>query len=226
MKPAEPIVEAQPTGAPRAPQRSSARLVLLILGGLALVSCLGVGAIALVVARMAPQLQKMAKEVEKPRPLGERDRAVLVTIDDVAAEDDIDRAVEKFIVNPYGNWSVQYQYPPGHGTFVFCHIVSSGDAASAVLTYKLLLTSFDLAIGDKLTVKERDDLFRWGDDSRFAHLLRDGEPVGTRFVARKGTLIYTFSIVGIVFDDTESAERLLKGKLEQLESYRPSILPP
>lgn len=226
MDPEKQIIEAQPAGTPPARQRSPARLVLLILGGLVLLSCLGVGVFALVATRMAPQIAQKASEAQKPRPITGDDRAVLVTIDDFAAASDIKREAEKLVANPYGAWFIQYQYSPGQGTFIFSNITKSVDPTVAAMTYKVFLTGYDLAIDNKLTVKVRDDLFQWGDDSRFAHIIRDGKPVGTRFVGRKGTLIYLFSVVGTVLDDTASVEKLLKGKLDRAESYRPAIIPP
>jgi hypothetical protein len=73
----------------------------------------------------------------------------------------------------------------------------------------------------KLTHTDRNDLFRWGDDSSLSIISSDGEPVGNLFCARKGNRVFTLLMVGLYFDDAEGIRNLLGPKLAQLEKYEP-----
>ena len=81
--------------------------------------------------------------------------------------------------------------------------------------YKAVLASSDV------TANERNDLFRWGDSSRFAILEDEDGPYGNIFVARHGKIVYEFWLSGIYFDDTESVTELLEPVLERARTYSP-----
>jgi hypothetical protein len=73
----------------------------------------------------------------------------------------------------------------------------------------------------KVDVDEKDDLFRWGDESRFGILRAEGRPFGNVFIARKGKTVVYLLLTGVYFADSESVSALLTPYLEKLDSLSP-----
>ena len=71
-----------------------------------------------------------------------------------------------------------------------------------------------------VTTTERNDIFSWGDQSRFGVLSSDGHPTGNLFIARKGTRIFDLRIAGVYFDDGEAFGSLANPALEAMVRYR------
>lgn len=71
-------------------------------------------------------------------------------------------------------------------------------------------------------VDENDDLFRWGDESRFGILRSRGRPFGNVFVARRGKTVVYLLVTGIYFEDGQSVSALLTPYLERLGAGTPS----
>jgi hypothetical protein len=67
-------------------------------------------------------------------------------------------------------------------------------------------------------VDENDDLFRWGDESRFGVLRVKDKPFGNVFIARRGKTVVYLLVTGIYFEDPESVEELLNPYLEKLDA--------
>jgi hypothetical protein len=97
---------------------------------------------------------------------------------------------------------------------------SEGDAGT---TYTALWggTKIGFAIfGEvEVEVKEQNEIFRWGDDSRFALLYASGQPFGNVFVARKGKRVVYLLVSGIYFDESESFSSFLSPYLEKLDAF-------
>jgi len=64
---------------------------------------------------------------------------------------------------------------------------------------------------------ERNDLFKWGDSSKFCLLEAERAPVGVVFSARKETRVFLITVSGIYFDVSSDIEELLGKKLRALE---------
>ena len=71
----------------------------------------------------------------------------------------------------------------------------------------------------QVEVQEKNELFRWGDESRFGLLLADGRPFGNVFVAKKGKRVVYLLVSGIYFDDSESFSGFLTPYLEKLDAF-------
>ena len=71
----------------------------------------------------------------------------------------------------------------------------------------------------QVDVQEKNELFRWGDESRFGLLLADGRPFGNVFVAKKEKRVVYLLVSGIYFDDTESFSAFLSPYLERLDAF-------
>lgn len=71
----------------------------------------------------------------------------------------------------------------------------------------------------QVEVQEKNEIFRWGDESRFG-LLRTGDrPFGNVFVAKKGKRVVYLLVSGIYFNDSESFSDFLTPYLEKLDAF-------
>jgi hypothetical protein len=70
-------------------------------------------------------------------------------------------------------------------------------------------------------VVERNDLFRWGDQSRFGIITADGAPCGNIFIARKGRFVFLLAIGGVYFDEGQAFGEWVTPALSGLEHYKP-----
>ena len=89
------------------------------------------------------------------------------------------------------------------------------------MTYSALWTGTMLGTrlggGVSITIEERNELFKWGDQSRLAILKSNGLSIGNIFVARKGKSCFFMILYGVYFDDSESLKELLLPTLSLLE---------
>ena len=163
------------------------------------------------------------------QPVTETDRALLVTTDDLAerVEDfEVKAGVEQLKKKKSfdGSTSLEYEYkPPGGGMFISSSVTAERTASAASTNYASLRVGHGIGFSmsaDKATkMEERDDLFKWGDESHHALITHNGKPVGNLFAARKGKHIYTFMIVGVYFSETDTLEDLLLSKLNQVTAF-------
>jgi hypothetical protein len=73
-----------------------------------------------------------------------------------------------------------------------------------------------------VAVDEQDDLFRWGDESRFGVLRTEGKPFGNVFIAKRGKTVVYLLVTGIYFEDADNLSALLTPYLEKLDALPPS----
>ena len=78
----------------------------------------------------------------------------------------------------------------------------------------------DRAAGGGVEQTERNDLLKWGDDSRCGLLVNQGFNVGNYFFARKGNKIFCLLIAGICIQDAEELRAVLLPHLERLEGHK------
>ncbi len=162
----------------------------------------------------------------KSQPVTAEDRALLVTTDDLEVR------VEGFETQPRvekltkkksldGSLSLEYEYKPaGDALFLNSSVTTERTASTASTNYSSLRVGhglgFSMSADKETKMEERNDLFSWGDESHHALITHSGKPVGNLFAARKGRHIYSFMVVGVYFESTETIGDLLLPKLEQL----------
>jgi hypothetical protein len=71
----------------------------------------------------------------------------------------------------------------------------------------------------KVDVQEKNEIFRWGDQSRFGVLFAGDRPFGNVFVAKKGKKVVYLLISGIYFDDPDVFSEFLTPYLERLDAF-------
>lgn len=202
------------------PQGSRAGRILLI-GGLSLLGAVGAcgGCVA---------LAYVSNMDIGGDPATAADRAVVVTIEDVAPAFESftpDARFERFEHNRtlLGTDEVDYEYDGvGVEPAVYLSSTSAIDrtAQDARSAYTGGHIGFDAVIAAMGEVERRpsDHLFRWGDESRCETLYREGSPVGTVFMGRSDRLTFMLVLVGVYYDDAEALESILRPKLDALEA--------
>ena len=67
-------------------------------------------------------------------------------------------------------------------------------------------------------ISERNDLFRFGDKSRFGLLMEEGKPYGNYFAMCRGNNAFTVLLSGFFFDDGDMWGELLRATLDALDT--------
>jgi len=200
---------------PPAPKKMKIWPLVLVVVGLTCLTGSGLVAAFIAVSKASGDL-----------PMTEADRALLVTTDDLAER------VEGFEVKPGveqvkkkkvwdGSRSLEYEYkPPEGGMFISSSVTAERSAATAATNYASLRVGhgigFAMSSSKTTKLEERNDLFKWGDESHHSLITNNGKPVGNLFAARKGKYIYTVMLVGVYFDSEDTMGDLLLPKLEQM----------
>jgi hypothetical protein len=97
---------------------------------------------------------------------------------------------------------------------------SEGDASTTYFSYWGGTRIAFFAFGQvEVEIDEKNDLFHWGDESRFAVISSEGSPFGNVFVAKKGRTVVYLIVSGVYFDDAENASGFLAPYLERLETH-------
>ena len=167
-------------------------------------------------------------------PLGPNDQAAIVDIDMFRAWSGDpyapDYSGEKITKTRFidGSYDIDYDYDipeDPNAPYLNCNITIEKDNADAKTSYVSIWAGAIIGIrllGDAdVEVTERNDLFRWGDESTFAILSINGEPFGNMFSARKGNRLLFIIFSGIYSDDGETVSDLLLPRLNQLHTYAP-----
>lgn len=217
---AEPLPQPPPPPPPPARHRSNAKwwiigLLACVLPAAALV---GLGAFAVVTAKNSPQT-----------PPSEEDRGLVVTAEEIAAlvpDLEVDRKHEKFRRSRdfFGSVEFTYEYePPEGGLYINCTASIERAASDAVTSLGAARLGFRGYLGAATEVKEerRDELFKWGDNSEFSILTKNGKAFGNFFAARKGNKVFMLMLAGVYVEDADILRDLLTPRLEALEKYAP-----
>jgi hypothetical protein len=211
--------------APDRKPRRGPRMLLLILA-------LAIGIPLLIVGGVA-SLITLAVLTTKELPVTDDDKALLLTFGALARTleeaPETDPLAESFAKSRTldGMIEVTYEYdPPEEGYYVSCTATFDRTARDARMSYAAedvgIKLGTTLADGSgEIRFVERNDLFRWGEQSRCALVYNGAFPVGNFILARKGTRVYAAYFIGIVLDDARTLRELLLPRLDKLEAYRP-----
>ena len=103
--------------------------------------------------------------------------------------------------------------------YLMCSVTVEPKLSDALISYKAMQTGLNIGFGSQAGASqvERNDLFRWGDRSRFCILEADGTPVGNSFTAVKGKRVFMVTFSGVFFDDPVAIRDLLVPHLDALE---------
>jgi len=90
----------------------------------------------------------------------------------------------------------------------------------AKLTYAAEKGGVKLGKISKIHFKELDDIFTYGDASKFYLLeTKKGEPIGNLFQCRKGKFVYFIVFSGVYFDDKDDWSEFILPKLNAIDAH-------
>lgn len=92
-------------------------------------------------------------------------------------------------------------------------------SSDALISYKGVQLGLNIGFNSQCGTSqmERNDLFRWGDQSSFHVLYVHGAPIGNSFKAIKGKRVFMMTFSGVFFEDTTAIQELLQPRLDTLE---------
>lgn len=209
-----------PAPAPPPPQKKKPILLIILLAlGVPLAACLVLGGIGYVLS------------TGKQEPLKPGDEAAFVTAEALLATTSNDAKVdatkvkqgrEKLIA---GGVDLSYEYesekPPLYVSTQISIANSAADAKNSFLGQSVGGAAGLAIAGEGVKLEDRDDMFKWGDQSKHKRLTMDGKPVGHFFIAQKGKYVFTTIFSGIYFDDADALAALLAPRLAAMETLAP-----
>lgn len=215
---ANPFPAATPHAPP--PKKRPVLVIVALVLGIPLVACLLLGGLGVLVSSTAKKL-----------PLAAGDDAAFVTAEDLFASTGqnvkpdpakVKQGREKQLG---GSVEISYEYESEAPPLYVSTLVSIEKSASSAKNTYLGQSVGGLAgmaiAGQGLTLEDRDDLFKWGEQSKHKRLMMEGKPVGHFFITRKDKRVFTTIFSGVYFDDAESLSALLTPRLAAMEKLEP-----
>jgi hypothetical protein len=122
---------------------------------------------------------------------------------------------------------MNYEYDHGDDAvnplFVSCQVGVDTSADDAQASYAGLKFGARIGIagggGGQVTESERNDLWKWGDQSRCILLQSNGTTAGNIFMGQKGKRYFMVVIGGTGLTTKEQIKALLDPLLKKIESY-------
>lgn len=222
-----PPEATQPTSPPPAPPVNKPRTVLkwvaLVLA-VPLALCLVLGATLF-----------FFDKTQKKTPLSDAERSALLTAEDLVSAGakftpDPKIEVSSRNANVDGSDELSYEYeskdPPVYVSTMVSLEKSEGDAMAS-FTSQSVGGAVGMNLSEpKMGLEDRDDLLKWGDQSRARVITYDGKPVGNFFIARKNNKVFLTMFTGVYFDDPEDFRAVVQPKLEAMAELRVSTQAP
>lgn len=103
--------------------------------------------------------------------------------------------------------------------YVSCSVTVEPNSSDALISYKGVQLGLNIGFNSQsgTSQMERNDLFRWGDQSSFHVLCVHGVPIGNSFTAIKGKRVFMMTFSGVFFEDATAIQELLHPRLDALE---------
>ena len=154
------------------------------------------------------------------------DIELLAELTDDFAPDENDATVTKMRYID-GSYDIEYEYDSPDDFFapyIYYCLTVEPNHGDAMTTYGLSWQATKIGMWGEdaeIEIVERNDLFKWGDASRFAIIKADGAPTGNIFVARSGRIVVDMIISGIYFDTPGGFGSLMNPTLENIKRDLP-----
>ncbi|MDA7877511.1 hypothetical protein N9A89_05530 [Akkermansiaceae bacterium] len=200
---------------PTAPKRSRWKIPLIVIGSI-------FGVLLLIVALGALFLFT-ARDFEPPASQKETVLTVAYAVD--FFEIDQSLGTEEWDCEKYIDGSLQIYYLySDEATALDCTILIERNMSDAVISYVAEWQALKLgnSIGEAdAGLEEANELFSWGDDSKFAFQVTENERYGFAFITRKGNKVCFVDAWGLLLEDPAEISAFLTPKLElfDAESY-------
>lgn len=116
-----------------------------------------------------------------------------------------------------GTYVIEYEFDPPKALglpIIYSSAERQRSKSEACTSYHAGNVGLKIAGTD---MRERDDLFKYGDRSRFAMLVDNGEPYGNLFSMCSGKTAFMTIIAGFYFDDGAAWKEMIDPVLQALE---------
>jgi hypothetical protein len=168
----------------------------------------------------------------KEQPVTAIDRQMIVDIEALAEcmeEFSPDLQYESIKKTKYvdRSYDIEYEYAPpdeSDDPFLYCCITVERKLSDAVTTYGIAWQTCKMMTWGsdaKIEYVDRNEIFKWGDSSRFAIIEADGDPAGNLFVAREGKTVVEVLVIGVYFDAREDFAAFVSSKLDNISRQLP-----
>ena len=119
---------------------------------------------------------------------------------------------------PDGSLSIEYEFetPEGDPPFVYSRARIFSSPSAACLSFSADNLGLRLS---SLEPTDRNDLYQYGEKSRFALVESQAKPVGNIFAMCHSRTTLLVMFVGIYFDDTDPWRALIEPHLQALEAF-------
>jgi hypothetical protein len=223
--PPEPALPPMIDGSRQRERQRRKRLsVLLALGMVAGVILLGCGGLGTMIY--------IAYIHGTEEPISAADRDMVITAERLSlylpgVSLDFRRGTLKKVSHLDGSRELTYEYTTPDGAREALYINSAvsveptpRDASVSYASESIgTQVGFRLQLGNDLKEVERNDLWKWGDESRCVVLTSNGKKVGNIFRARKGRRYFSIFIAGLYFNDAAAIRDLLAPIVERIDGY-------
>ncbi len=121
------------------------------------------------------------------------------------------------IIYPDRSGEIEYEYDDGGQLYVYSIYSFDRSDSDAKGSYSAYQFGAGLGMrGEDITEKEANHLLSWGDQSACYLLVYEGNPIGHRFIARKGKKVVNFTFSGVYFEDPEVFRELMTPVLSRV----------
>ena len=152
-------------------------------------------------------------------------RAVAAQIDDYTPDASRETVLRHRYVDRSLDIDYTYGRTDGDGLYVKCTLSLEPTPAQAEAfsrrLWKLPPQQQKMFGGREVQLVERNDIFRWGNQSRLGVIQSAGRPAGNLFVARRGRAVFCLLIAGACFQQAEAFSSLVSPVLARVERYAP-----
>lgn len=169
---------------------------------------------------MAGLVWFVVKEMEEP--IGDDVRALIVSAEDLVPYFEgfePDDSLESFYRLEIFGFLIElnYEYESDVAPYISTHIAEKGSVLGAKKDMLVQWKAFDLTVqAHDMSVRENNDFYSVGDQSRFADLIVEEEVVGHLLMVRKDDLIYMFTLSGFILPEEALWHELFDHRIEAL----------
>jgi hypothetical protein len=119
---------------------------------------------------------------------------------------------------PGAGYEIEYEYEH-EDLFIYSLFAMDRSINEARMSFTAIQVGTGYGMrSEGVTQEPADHLLRWGDQSACYILRMNGQPIGNRFVARKGRKIVNFLFSGAYFDSAEEFRGMIMPVLDRVEA--------
>lgn len=121
---------------------------------------------------------------------------------------------------PDSSYDIEYEYVTD-GLVVISTCTVEKDSSDAATSYHGIQIGQGIGMrSEDIEQRPADHLLKWGDKSACYILYMNGNPIGNRFVARKGRVVVDYTFSGVYIEDAEIMAEMLTPVLNRAAAHK------